>query len=85
MSPVLCLLEITTAASGAWLSLWRIEDENPQGQQLPGESQLPVREKKPWPHPRWIAVVPQIPHRYTGMSSQVEMSSRERKKKSLIL
>ena len=41
--PALCLLEITAAATGAWLSLWEVEDEHPWGQRLLGESQLPGR------------------------------------------
>lgn len=35
-APVLCFLEITTAATGAWAPLGEVEDEHPGGQQLPG-------------------------------------------------
>lgn len=42
MRVALWLLEITTAATGAQLSLWEVEDEIPQDQLLPGEIQLPV-------------------------------------------
>lgn len=42
MRVALWLLEITTAATGAQLSLWEVEDEIPQDQLLLGEIQLPV-------------------------------------------
>ena len=43
--PRFCALEITTAATGAWAPLGEVQNECPGGQQLPGESQLPVRAK----------------------------------------
>lgn len=78
------LLEITSAATRALLSLPEVEDKNPCGRQLSGESQLPARRRSLGPILDELAlcrtgvtvVTPQIPHRYRD---QVGMSSRERK------
>lgn len=88
--PALCLPEITTAATGVSLPLWEVEDKKPQGQWLPGESQLHLRGKKPWSHPRWNSSTQDYvlwgPKFHTGRQAKQEWAAeKERKPYSCLL
>lgn len=75
-SPQLCVSWKPQQLQWVLVFFSEVEDENPQGQQFPGESQLPVREKQPWSHPGWTSAMQDWHDSSASNSTQVYGSSR---------